>query len=174
MSWATSRGATYKIRYNPEANFSDGLFYPALLPFNLSLGNDPSVHVCTVDKHVSVNFIVSAFSHPSAIVASMNLSDSVSPIHVFSLTRICAHWNSKSNTDAFPRLSRPITADGYAGRILSSASCIGSTVPGAPVIASLPRCVFGNAITSRIEVESVMSIARRSMPSAMPPCGGAP
>jgi filamentous hemagglutinin family protein len=48
------------------------------------------------------------------------------------------------------------------------------TGDGAPVIRSLAFCVFGKAITSRIESRPPKSITQRSIPSAMPPCGGAP
>ena len=58
--------------------------------------------------------------------------------------------------------------------IFRSRSCSGSTREGAEVIRSLARCVFGNAITSRIDSVSAASMATLSIPNAMPPCGGAP
>ena len=65
-------------------------------------------------------------------------------------------------------------AGGAASRSPSSASCASSTAAGAPVSGSAPLAVFGKAITSRIESSPAISAAMRSMPSAMPPCGGAP
>ena len=56
----------------------------------------------------------------------------------------------------------------------SSASWRASTGAGAPVSGSEPLAVFGNAITSRIESRPAMIATIRSMPSAIPPCGGAP
>ena len=45
---------------------------------------------------------------------------------------------------------------------------------GASVMRSVPFCVFGKAMTSRSESAPHRSIASRSMPNAMPPCGGGP
>src|SRR5438445_509639 len=45
---------------------------------------------------------------------------------------------------------------------------------GASVIRHAARCVFGNAMTSRMESAPARSITSRSNPMAMPPCGGAP
>ena len=45
---------------------------------------------------------------------------------------------------------------------------------GASSIRSPPDCVFGKAMTSRMFVCFENSAAQRSMPSAMPPWGGAP
>ena len=59
-------------------------------------------------------------------------------------------------------------------RMPSSRSWRGSTGLGASVIRQTARCVFGKAITSRSELAPASSIASRSRPSAMPPCGGAP
>ena len=56
----------------------------------------------------------------------------------------------------------------------TSASCAVSTAAGAPVSGSEPEAVFGNAITSRIESRLARIATIRSMPSASPPCGGAP
>ena len=56
----------------------------------------------------------------------------------------------------------------------SSASCAASTAAGAPVSGSDPLAVFGNAITSRIDSRPARIATIRSMPNAMPPCGGAP
>ena len=38
----------------------------------------------------------------------------------------------------------------------------------------MPRLFFGNAITSRIDCSPQINMTKRSSPSAMPPCGGAP
>src|SRR5258708_5595738 len=59
-------------------------------------------------------------------------------------------------------------------RIPSSRSCFSSTGLGAPTSRSCARCVFGKAITSRIDSAPAISATRRSRPKAMPPCGGAP
>src|SRR6185295_3320499 len=56
----------------------------------------------------------------------------------------------------------------------SSAYWPGSGGDGASSIGSPPDCVFGNAITSRMFVWLASSAAQRSMPSAIPPWGGAP
>src|SRR5260221_9612516 len=68
--------------------------------------------------------------------------------------------------------------DGESGRrstlIESSWSCFSVTVPGAPVIRSMPLFVFGKAITSRIDADPVRIVMSLSTPRAIPPCGGAP
>ena len=77
---------------------------------------------------------------------------------------------------------RRITAPAYAvvrwgtptKRRPSSSYWPGSGIDGASSIGSLPDCVLGNAITSRMFVWLASSAAQRSMPRAMPPCGGAP
>src|SRR4249919_816348 len=56
----------------------------------------------------------------------------------------------------------------------TSASCASGTGDGAPVIRHCAVVVFGNAMTSRIDSVPAISAAMRSMPKAMPPCGGAP
>ena len=61
-----------------------------------------------------------------------------------------------------------------AGLIPKSRSWRGSTSAGDWVIKSMPRLFFGNAITSRILCSPQTSMTRRSRPSAIPPCGGAP
>ncbi len=50
----------------------------------------------------------------------------------------------------------------------------GVTSDGAPLIGSSPAWFFGNAITSRRFGSPASTIVIRSIPSAMPPCGGAP
>ena len=42
------------------------------------------------------------------------------------------------------------------------------------ISSSVPLAVFGNAMTSRIELSPARIIEKRSMPSAIPPCGGVP
>ena len=56
----------------------------------------------------------------------------------------------------------------------SSASCSGSGADGASSMRSVPDCVFGNAMTSRMFDWFENRAAQRSMPNAIPPCGGAP
>ena len=56
----------------------------------------------------------------------------------------------------------------------SSRSCRGSTVDGASHMRSTACVVFGNGMTSRIEVSPASSAQMRSRPSARPPCGGVP
>src|SRR3546814_2131544 len=56
----------------------------------------------------------------------------------------------------------------------TSASCLSGIGDGAPVIRHCAVVVLGKAITSRIDSVPAISAAMRSMPKAMPPCGGAP
>lgn len=56
----------------------------------------------------------------------------------------------------------------------SSASCLSETAAGAPVSAHCACAVLGNAMTSRMLGAPASSMASRSRPKAMPPCGGAP
>src|SRR6185436_20905226 len=56
----------------------------------------------------------------------------------------------------------------------SSSSCSGVILDGAPDIGSRPAWFFGNAITSRRFGSPASTIVIRSMPSAIPPIGGAP
>ena len=70
--------------------------------------------------------------------------------------------------------SRIRPAGGPSNRTPTSASCCESTAAGAPVSGSEPEAVFGNAITSRIESRPARIATIRSIPSARPPCGGAP
>src|SRR2546422_10589828 len=58
--------------------------------------------------------------------------------------------------------------------MFSSSSCDWSTSEGAPSMRSDIDCVFGNAITSRMLSVPPSIITMRSMPGAMPPCGGTP
>ena len=55
-----------------------------------------------------------------------------------------------------------------------SRNCSGETTPGASVSGQCADCVFGNAMTSRIESAPAISMTIRSSPNAMPPCGGQP
>ena len=60
------------------------------------------------------------------------------------------------------------------GRRPNSSMASGAMLEGAPVIRSVPDCVFGKAITS-LMLSSPRKIATsRSMPNAKPACGGAP
>ena len=63
---------------------------------------------------------------------------------------------------------------GASSLIPSSRSCSSSTAAGAPVSGSAPDAVLAKAITSRIDSRSPTSATSRSIPKAMPPCGGAP
>src|SRR5690606_12229938 len=56
----------------------------------------------------------------------------------------------------------------------TSASCASGIGDGAPVIRHCAEVVLGKAMTSRIDSVPAISAAMRSMPKAMPPCGGAP
>mmetsp|Transcript_6209 Transcript_6209/g.21831 ORF Transcript_6209/g.21831 Transcript_6209/m.21831 type:complete len:378 (+) Transcript_6209:175-1308(+) len=60
------------------------------------------------------------------------------------------------------------------GCTCSSESCALSTAPGADVSRQLALAVFGNAMTSLIDLAPARSITSLSRPSAIPPCGGAP
>ena len=61
-----------------------------------------------------------------------------------------------------------------AVRMESSRSCFSSTGDGAFDMTSRALCVFGKAMTSRIDGRFAMSMTRRSRPNARPPCGGVP
>ena len=54
---------------------------------------------------------------------------------------------------------------------MRSRSCFASTGDGA---SDIHRAVFGNAMTSRMELSFERIAVMRSSPSAMPPCGGVP
>src|SRR4029077_8434117 len=69
---------------------------------------------------------------------------------------------------------RGIQGCGTRTRTCSSRSCASLTSVGASVSRSAAVWVFGKAITSRMLSAPVISMARRSSPKAMPPCGGAP
>ncbi len=56
----------------------------------------------------------------------------------------------------------------------NSRSCFSVTGVGASTMRSWPRCVLGNAITSRIWSTPAIIATMRSRPKAMPPWGGAP
>ena len=57
---------------------------------------------------------------------------------------------------------------------LAPSSCSSGTSDGAPLIGSTPAWFFGKAITSRRFGSRASTIVIRSIPSAIPPCGGAP
>ena len=59
-------------------------------------------------------------------------------------------------------------------RIPRSRSWRASTGAGASVSGQVPFCVFGNAMTSRMDSSPTSTAASRSSPNAMPPMGGAP
>src|SRR5207248_9075643 len=72
-----------------------------------------------------------------------------------------------------------LLSDGYSFLSLASVSdksrnCFGSISLGDCDMRSMARLFFGNAITSRILCSPQTSMTRRSSPSAIPPCGGAP
>ena len=70
---------------------------------------------------------------------------------------------------------RGATAASFAEpRRPSSSSWACSTSVGAPDIGSTPAWFFGNAIASRRFGSPASIIAMRSIPNAIPPCGGAP
>jgi hypothetical protein len=69
---------------------------------------------------------------------------------------------------------RRLVSGVQASRIPSSRSSWASIGVGAPLSGSEPLAVLGNAITSRIDSRPAMIATMRSMPKAMPPCGGAP
>ena len=54
------------------------------------------------------------------------------------------------------------------------AQLLGQTSEGAPIIRSSARWFIGNSTTSRRFSSAHNSMTMRSMPGAMPPCGGAP
>jgi len=56
----------------------------------------------------------------------------------------------------------------------NSISCSTLTRDGASVSGQAAFCVFGKAITSRIESAPVIIITNRSKPKAIPPWGGVP
>src|SRR5262249_37222673 len=73
--------------------------------------------------------------------------------------------------------ARPEAAHGFGGKttsIPSSATSSGGTSDGAPLIGSTPAWLFGNPIVSRRFDSPARTIIMRSIPNAMPPCGGAP
>ncbi len=59
-------------------------------------------------------------------------------------------------------------------RICNSRNAVSSTSEGAFIIKSSALPFIGKSITSRIFGSSAISITIRSMPGAIPPCGGAP
>src|SRR5580700_4105388 len=65
-------------------------------------------------------------------------------------------------------------AGGTRTRMCSSRSWVSPTSVGASVSGSAAVCVLGKAITSRMLSAPLISMASRSRPKAMPPCGGAP
>ena len=90
----------------------------------------------------------------------------------------CGHVRSRAvGRPASRRLaSRSPSALGGTptNRSPSSSNCSVSGGEGASSIGSLPDWVLGKAMTSRMLVWLARSAAQRSMPRAIPPCGGAP
>ena len=62
----------------------------------------------------------------------------------------------------------------FFNRIPNSLNCSFPTPEGDSAIRSCAAVVFGNAITSRIDFSPAINITTRSIPSAIPPCGGVP
>ena len=56
----------------------------------------------------------------------------------------------------------------------NSCSCASLIGDGALVSRHCAEAVLGKAITSRMDSVPAIRAAMRSMPNAMPPCGGAP
>ncbi len=56
----------------------------------------------------------------------------------------------------------------------NSRNAASGTPDGASIITSRAAWFFGNAITSRMLLSPAAIITMRSIPSAIPPCGGAP
>ena len=83
---------------------------------------------------------------------------------------VCARTHTRPGTRRVTPSAVPADADGCAVR------AAGARRPetGACVSRSCARCVFGNAITSRIESAPAIIVTMRSRPNAIPPCGGAP
>ena len=79
-------------------------------------------------------------------------------------------WSDDSGGRFTRFLPRRWRGSGCAAR----AAAARSPALGASISRSCPRCVFGNAITSRIESAPAIIATMRSRPKAMPPCGGAP
>ena len=67
------------------------------------------------------------------------------------------------------RRARMFPQSGSTTRKESSSSCFGSIGDGAPIMRSVPDCVFGKAMTSRMLSTSAKSAAHRSRPMAIPP-----
>ena len=70
-----------------------------------------------------------------------------------------------------PRLS---PGRAWTTRMCSSRNCFAVASDGAPIIKSSARWFIGNSTTSRRFSSPHSSMTMRSMPGAMPPCGGAP
>ena len=71
------------------------------------------------------------------------------------------------------RKARPAQARATT-RIPSSRNCSSVGSDGAPIIRSSARWFIGNMITSRMFSAPASSITIRSIPGAIPACGGAP
>ena len=86
--------------------------------------------------------------------------------------RFCEPWNSWISRYGFYLF--PPGFFGSTIAICKSRSCSGRTVFGAFIIRSSAFWFMGNMMISRIFGSSASSITMRSIPGAIPPCGGAP
>ena len=85
----------------------------------------------------------------------------------------------KAGENVFKRRRPPSKPRGgrsllYRNLMCTSRSCCSETGPGAPSSRSCALAFIGKAMTSRMLSSPVSSITIRSMPGAMPACGGAP
>ena len=67
-----------------------------------------------------------------------------------------------------------LSLETVARRIPNSFNCVLATEVGALVSKHVADWVLGKAMTSRIELDPVNNMANRSIPKAIPPCGGQP
>ena len=75
---------------------------------------------------------------------------------------------------SFVRTGRGAQASGAGCGCRGRRAAWGRAGSARSVIRSVPDCVFGKAITSRMFSSPARIATRRSMPNANPPCGGAP
>ncbi len=76
--------------------------------------------------------------------------------------------------DCFRQYANPAHYSFFRSESPSNSSWSSSTGDGASAIKSCAAVVFGKAITSRRDFSPESSAQMRSMPRAMPPCGGVP
>ena len=89
-----------------------------------------------------------------------------------SMARRCARAGGTRRSVADAAATRPVVARRAGCRARRAARRSPRT--GAPLIGSRPAWFFGNAMTSRRFGSPASTMTVRSIPSAMPPCGGAP